>query len=421
MKLRSRIVKAGTLAALLLLISGHAQSQRVAVRAGTLIDPETGSSAEDQIILISDGRIESIGAETQIPRGVEVIDLSDSFVMPGLFDVHTHLCMTVRSARDNGNYYYTTLNDPDVARAIDGVVNAGDVLRAGFTSVRDLGAEGRYACTYVRYAISRGEIAGPSIQNAGRILAPFGAQFRLQPDRPKLAEPEYFIADTRDEMLKAIRENAHFGARVIKIVVDDQPYVYSTDDIRFIRDEAERAGLKVAAHAFTPIGVRNAAEAGVASIEHLTLANPDDFELLKDRGIVAVFTPLPPEYFKDVMSVSEANRVYESAVTRLAQAYETGVQLAFGSDVLENKLGTRGETAIRVIDGYVDAGVPPAEILKAMTSTAAKLMGVETFRGAIRPGLAADIIATSADPLENIHALADVSFVMKDGLTIVSR
>ena len=418
---RNRLARAATLVLAVFAISGHTQSQRLAVNAGALIDPETGSVREHQRILISDGRIESIGSDIEIPSGIEVIDLSDSFVMPGLFDAHTHLCMTVRAPRDNGNYYYTTLNDPDVARAIDGVVNARDVLRSGFTSVRDLGAEGRYACSYVRYAIARGEITGPSIQNAGRIIAPFGAQFRLQPDRPDLAEPEYFVADTRDEMLKGIRENVHFGARVIKIVVDDQPYVYSVDDIRFIREEAERIGLKVAAHAFTPIGVRNAAEAGIASIEHLTLADPNDFGLLKERGVVAVFTPLPPEYFEGTMPPSEAQRIYESAVTRLARAYETGVELAFGSDVLENRFGTRGETAIRVIDGYVDAGIPPAEILKAMTWTAARLLGVENSRGAIRPGLAADIVATPSNPLEDIRALAAVSFVMKNGVTVVSE
>ena len=153
--------------------------------------------------------------------------------------------------RDAGSYYLTTLRDPDAFRAVEGVANAKAMLESGFTAVRDVGNEGRYACVQVRRGIESGRIPGPTMLTAGRIIAPYGGQFHLQPDKPALAEPEYFFADTRDEMVKGVRENAHFGARVIKIVVDDQRYIYTTDDIRFIRDEAARAGLKLAAHAWT--------------------------------------------------------------------------------------------------------------------------------------------------------------------------
>ena len=193
--------------------------------------------------------------------GRQVIDLSRSTVSPGLVDAHTHLCMVVQPERDAGNYYITTLLDPDAFRSIEGVVNAKTMLEAGFTSVRDVGNEGRYACVQVRRAIQRGLIPGPTMITAGRIIAPYGGQFHLQPDKPALAEPEYYFADTHDEMVKAVRENVHYGATVIKIVVDDQRYIYSTDDIAFIKDEAARAGMKLAAHAWTEPGAHNAAEA----------------------------------------------------------------------------------------------------------------------------------------------------------------
>src|SRR5204862_561772 len=124
-------------------------------------------------------------------------------------------------------------------------------------------------------------------------IEPFGGQFHLQPEKRGLGEPEYFFADTRDEMRKAIRENIHFGARVIKLVVDDQRYLYSPDDIKFMVDEAAQSGLKVAAHVWTRAGAHNAAAAGVASMEHLNGAADEDIELAKRNGVTAVFTPMP--------------------------------------------------------------------------------------------------------------------------------
>ena len=123
--------------------------------------------------------------------------------------------------------YITTLLDPTPYRAIEGVANARDMLAAGFTTVRDVGNAGNYADTALREAIERGLVPGPTMINAGRIIAPYGGQFHLQPEKRDLATPEYAFADTHDEMLKAIRENIHYGATVIKIVVDDQKYIYS--------------------------------------------------------------------------------------------------------------------------------------------------------------------------------------------------
>ena len=117
-----------------------------AIRAGRLIDPDAGTSAANQIILVEAGRIKAVGRDVAIPRDASVIDLSKATVLPGLFDAHTHLCMTVKEDRDAGDYFYTTLRDPDSMRAVEGVANARAMLDAGFTSVRDVGNEGNYAC-----------------------------------------------------------------------------------------------------------------------------------------------------------------------------------------------------------------------------------------------------------------------------------
>ena len=267
-----------------------AAGQVTAIRAGRVVDPDAGTAAQNQVILVEGGKITAIGATVKIPSGANVIDLSRSTISPGLVDAHTHLCMVVQPKRDAGNYYFTTLVDPDAYRSIEGVVNAKTMLEAGFTSVRDVGNEGRYACVQVRKAIQRGLIPGPTLITAGRIIAPYGGQFHLQPDKPALAEPEYYFADTRDEMVKAVRENVHYGATVIKIVVDDQRYIYSVDDIRFIKEEAARAGMKLAAHAWTEPGAHNAAEAAVASIEHGFDMTDADLLIAKQNGVVLVGT-----------------------------------------------------------------------------------------------------------------------------------
>ncbi len=380
----------------------------IAIKAGRLIDTEAGTSAANQVIVVSGTRITAVGPDVAIPAGATVIDLSKATVLPGLFDVHTHLCMTTKPGRDNGNYYFTTLSDPDSLRAVEGVANAKAMLDAGFTTVRDVGNEGNYACVSVKRGIDRGLVPGPTMQTAGRIIAPFGGQFSLQPDKPALATPEYAFADTRDEMRKAVRENAHFGATVIKIVVDDQRYIYSADDIRYLKAEAAEAGLKLAAHAWTARGANHAALAAVDSIDHGPALSNEDLALMKKNGTVLVGT--------DYLALREGGGPW---VERLKRALQVGVTMAYGTDVIDDVPGqTRGTEAMRGIDVWAQAGVPPKVLLQAMTGNAARLMGIEKARGAIRQGLAADIIATSGNPLENAAALKQVMFVMKNGRVV---
>ena len=392
-----------------------ARAQVTAIKAGKLIDPETGTVARNQIILVEGSTIKSVGAGLQIPAGATVVDLSNSTVLPGLFDAHAHMCSSTPVG--NSDLFLNDLKQPTSYRAILGVRNARDMLESGFTTIRDVGNNGNYADTSLRLAIENGIVPGPTMINAGRIIAPFGGQYHLQPERRELGAPEYLFADTRDEIKKAIRENVHFGALVIKIVVDDQRYIYSVDDIKYIVEEAGRAGLKVAAHCMTEQGARNAAEGGVASIEHGFRMSDEALQLAKRNNVVLVGTDftkpaaealgLPPEI---------AQKFHEIFLDRLKRAYKVGVTMAYGTDNFADVEGqTRGTMAISFIDTFVEAGIPAKDIVKIMTTNAARLLAVDKQRGAIKAGLAADIIATPENPLDSIQTLKRVSFVMKDG------
>ena len=393
-------------------------AQITAIKTGKLVVPETGETLNNQIILIEGARIKAVGADVQIPAGATVIDLSRSTMLPGLFDCHAHMAMYVnREDRERGSLYFYDLTHTTAERTIHAVINSRDMLEAGFTTIRDIGNDGNYIMTDVRNSIDRGLIPGPTIINAGRIIAPFGGQYQLQPERRNLGTPEYFFADTKDEILKAVRENIHFGARVIKIVVDDQRYIYSVEDIKFIIEEAGKAGLKVGAHCLTERGAHNAAEAGVASIEHGFRMSDETLELAKKNNVVLVGTDftekawmayqIPPEAVKNIRA---------GTIDRLKRAYKIGVTLAFGSDlVFYAPDETRGTWTISQIDSMTEAGLPNKLILQTMTTNAAKLLGVETQRGAIKAKQFADIIAVPENPLENISTLKKVSFVMKNG------
>jgi len=391
--------------------------QVTAIRAGRIVDPETGTVAANQIILVEGRDIRSIGPNIAIPSGAAVIDLTKFTVMPGMMDAHAHLCMNMQHKRDAASYYVTTLRDSNAKRAVQGTANARSMLEYGFTAVRDIGNEGNYACTEVRRAIADGTIDGPLLINAGRIIAPYGGQFGLQPDRPDLAEPEYFFADTRDEIKKAIRQNLHFGATVIKLVIDDQRYIYSVDDIKYAIEEAHLAGVKLAAHAWTAAGALNAAKAGVDSIEHAVEITDEALAIAKQNNVAIVPTPFPESdaVLRDAAgSNKEANkRWFTDPVQR---AHKAGVTLVFGPDVIYNtKDLPRGKVAIDTVDEWKQTGIPSLVILQALTTNAAKLLGIEKTHGSLKPGFRADIVAVRDNPLEKIETVKDVVFVMRDG------
>ncbi|HEX9960688.1 MAG TPA: amidohydrolase family protein [Pyrinomonadaceae bacterium] len=414
MKLTKNIFNycAGFVLLFLCLTTGRAEI--TAIKAGKLINPETGATAANQTILVEDNTIKAVGADVAIPAGATVIDLSKYTVLPGLFDAHSHMCLNVAPGKDQLFY---TLSAPTAYRAIEGVATARTMLESGFTTIRDVGNNGSYADISLMIALDKGIVPGPTMIASGRIIAPFGGQYQIQPERRGLSEPEYFFADTKDEMRKAIRENVHYGARVIKIVVDDQRYIYSVEDIKFIVEEAAGAGLKVAAHAWTERGTRNAAEAGVASIEHGMNMSDETLQIAKRNNVVLVGTEFTAKLFEHLgLPPADAEKAHQVYVERLRRAYKIGVPMVFGSDAFFNVEGeTRGEQSLSIIDSFVEAKVANKDLLRYMTTDAARLLGVESRRGAIKVGLRADIIATPENPLDNIQTLKKVAFVMKNG------
>jgi imidazolonepropionase-like amidohydrolase len=335
-------------------------------------------------------------------------------VLPGLMDCHTHVCEMISGAGGfELRYRSHYLIDTTLDRALQGVADLRSFLDSGFTTLRDMGNAGEFADIALKKALRKGLIEGPNLLVSGKIIAPFAGQNVVNYDDPDYARRDYLYADSRDEMRAAVRTNAHYGADWIKIVIDDQRYIYTADDVRFIVAEAANAGLRVAAHTLTERGVRNAVEGGVASIEHGFTMPDDVIEAAKAKGIWLCGTELS----KEAWAVYGADQIYARVIDRLRRAHRIGLPMAFGSDLIVDIPGFgRGPAALTELQSWLDAGIPPSDILKAMTSDAARMLGLEKTRGILRAGFVADLIAVPGDPLKDILALRSVGFVMKDGV-----
>ena len=389
-----------------------------AIRAGRLIDPDTGTVTLDQVILIEGTAIREIGPNVAIPEGAEVIDLSDLSVLPGLVDAHNHLALTYKEEPESNVYYLTYVLDSTALRAIQAVSNGIQMLSSGFTVVRDLGNNGNYADTALRVAIEQGWVPGPTIINSGIIIGGMGGQFFPTPEMARehnIVYPEYLDADTHDEIVKAIRQNILFGAKVIKICVDCMPYGYTVDEMRLFVSEAAKAEMKVAGHVQTREGARRAIEAGIWSLEHSRPLDDELHQMMAERGIWRVGTETP------FTSYGGSEAAFERTIAGIKNAYDNEVPMAFSTDADYYIPGmTRGEVSINFLLSWKAAGIPDAAILKILTTNGYAVSNIDNERGPLKVGYAADIIAVSGNPLEDIDALRDVQFVMKDG-TVFKR
>ena len=392
-----------------------AQAAITAIRAGRLLDPEAGRVLTNQIIIVEGTRIREVGPAVAIPPGAQVIDLSNMTVMPGLVEAHNHLALTYKPVPENNVYYFTYVQESTALRAIQAASNGIQMLASGFTIVRDMGNNGNYADTALRQAIEQGWIPGPTIINSGIIIGGMGGQFFPTPEMVKdhnIVYPEYLDADTADEIVKAVRQNILFGAKVIKICVDCKPYGYTVDEIRLVMSEAAKAGMKVEGHVQTVNGARNAIEAGIWSIAHSGALTDEMHKLMAQKAVWRAGTETPPGLAGHPVSAE----AYKRTVAGLKNAYENKVPLTFSTDAdywVEGK--TRGELCLEFIKPWQDAGIPNADTLRAMTINGYKVSETENSRGPIRAGFFADIIAMPGNPLDDLEALKQVQFVMKNG------
>ncbi len=393
-----------------------------AVRAGRLIDPENGTAATNQIIVIEGERIREVGPNVTIPPGAEVIDLSQMTILPGLVDTHTHEAMTYKDVPESNIYYYTYIADPTPLRAIQAASSALQLLSSGFTVVCDVGNNGFYADTALRQAIEQGWIPGPTIIPSGLIISTTGGQFTPSPEMYKLHNivyPEYLEANSRDEIVKAVRENLLFGARVIKICLDCKPWGYSVDDIKLFIEEAAKGGAKVNAHVQTRDGAQRAIDAGLHVISHGQQMTPEQHAQMAAKGIYLASTDTPFTTYRG----SEQGQ--KRAADQLKSAHDKGVPITFSTDMdywnekMKNDKGewlNRGDLTINFLLTWKASGIPTKDILKALTINGYKAADVyKDQRGPIKAGYFADIVGIEGDPLTNIDAVRNVQFVMKNG------
>ncbi len=391
------------------------------IRAGLLVDPETGTATPDQVILVQGGRIEAVVSpgSVDIPADADVIDLSDLTVLGGLVDTHNHLALTYKQDPESNYYYLTYVMDSTPLRAIQAVSNGMQMLSSGFTVVRDMGNNGNYADTALRQAIEQGWVPGPTIINSGIIIGGMGGQFWPTPEmgiEHNIVYPEYLDADTNDEIVKAVRQNILYGATVIKICVDCKPYGYTVSEMQLFVSEAAKAGMKVEGHVQTRDGARRAIEAGLFSLAHSEVLDDELHKAMALKGIYRAGTETPAMPYN---GTSEAD--FEDTVAGLRNAFDNGVPVTFSTDADYYIPGmTRGELVIDFIETWKAAEIPAPEILKAMTTTGYRCAEVYDERGPIKPGNYADLIAVEGNPLRDIDTLRDIRFVMRDG-TVFKR
>ncbi|MFN4080723.1 MAG: amidohydrolase family protein [Saprospiraceae bacterium] len=418
-----------TITAMLLCMTAFAQAQSTYIYCGSLISMSEGAKALGASTIIVQGDTVARVADgyVRLPAGADLIDLRAYVVLPGLIDCHVHLEWEQSRTSYQDKY---TLNDAEVA--FRSAVYAERTLKAGFTTVRDLG--GRGVNISLRNAVNAGLTPGPRIITSGRSLSVTGGHGDptngARQDLFDAPLPDDGVADGPDECRKAVREQVQRGADCIKVCAtggvlslarDGRLPHYAEDELQAIVRTARDLGVDVAAHAHGDEGARRAAEAGVVSIEHGTFMSEATMDLLIRKGVWYVPTltagwavsdsaAYARGFFPDMVRV-KAIGIGEKIEQTLGRAYRRGVNIAFGTDA---GVFPHGLNALEFVF-MARAGMSHEDILQSATTNAARLLRMEDKIGAIAPGKYADLIAVKSNPLDDIQTLRHPVFVMKGG------
>lgn len=404
---------------ILLITSLSANAQNTVIKAGHFFDARSGKMLDNQIIVIQDGKIKEVGNNPKFSKSDKLIDLSDSWVLPGLMDCHVHITTNISYRKRDWNDKQVT--ESNALRAIRGSIIAKQFLDNGFTTIKDIGNDGNYATADVIKAIKNGWTKGPTIIYAGKIIAPYGGQsWGINPENEHFWNWEFIDADTPDEIKKAIRKNIYYGATVIKMVTGDNG-IYDIEDIKAAVDEAKKYGMKVTVHVkMGGLEATNVILGGAAAIEHGFGLDNTQLQLMKEKGTFLVGTDFAfDNWYAYGMDSAKAKAWVAIDVDRLKRAYTIGTKMAFGTDiVIDLPRLNRIQSNLKVLDNWKAAGIPPSYILQSMTMNAAELLGIEKERGFLEQSYYADIIAVKKNPLVDIEAIKTVHFVMKEGEVI---
>ncbi len=400
------------------------QEDVVLVRAARLIDG-AGAVIEPGQVLVRDERIAAVGPTLDAPAGATVIDLGDATILPGLIDLHTHM-----SDVEGAHWEEALVTTTPAQAGIHGVANAVTTLRAGFTTVRDMGPTWPYVDVDLRNAIDEGRVPGPRMQVAGNYVSATGGagdarQFSIYVDVPIVRN----LADGVDAVRAAVRTNFKNGADFTKILatgavlskgISPGAQQYSDEELRVAVEEANRWERFVAAHAHGAEGIKAAIRAGVRTIDHGSMMDEEGLRMLLESDYayyvptlyVGVIVPRDgaalgiPE--SEVQRSTEMMR-YRNATFR--RAIEAGLTVGFGTDAGVFAHGDNAkEFAVRVENGQSEM-----DAIVSATSVSARIMGWDDRVGSLETGKFADVIAVAGNPLEDITELERVTWVMKGG------
>jgi len=401
-------------------------AHRVVIRAGHVLDVKSGSTLNNQAIVIEGDKIVSVGpaADAKAVPGADTIDLSKATVLPGLIDAHTHLTF------EHTQLGYESLGISVPREALTGAKNARITLEAGFTAVRNVGASG-YSDVALRDAINAGDVPGPRMIVSGPALGITGGHC----DENLLPSEYHYqaegVADGVEAVQHKVREVIKYGADVIKICAtggvmskgdDPNASQYTMEEMKAIVAEAHRLGRKVAAHAHGAEGVSWASIAGVDSIEHGHLMDDESIATLKKNGTYLVPTLYLMDWNRDNLGkrnapdfiVKKMREVSAVGQNNVKKAFAAGIKVGFGTDAAVYPHGLNAhEFAV-----YVRLGMTPLQAIQTSTVNAADLLGWSSKVGTLEPGKWADIIAVDGDPLKDVTTLEHVKLVMKGGLVV---